>query len=266
MKNRLILTLFVLSLFSVTFYSCSEDDDPIEITVKLNQTSFEYDEEGVWKDVATNTQVSTSQNLIFAHQGEMTPWGLSWYGFTPARTAATAGEILDYQFNVPAAGGMDGEGTPYFVASWNTQENETTALEDRTCRVYYSSAIEGVKELFNPQYVYVCNTSYTYYRLTVGDQWSRKFVEGDYFVLTAHGVHSDGTESTTDFYLADCRSADSNEWVIVNEWTKFDLTPLGEVSDVYFSLSSSDNGQWGMNTPAFFGIDWLSIVAPLPQE
>ena len=38
-----------------------------------------------------------------------------------------------------------------------------------------------------------------------------------------------------------------------------DLSSLGEVSSIEFVLTSSDNGEWGMNTPTYFCLDGLSI-------
>jgi hypothetical protein len=38
-----------------------------------------------------------------------------------------------------------------------------------------------------------------------------------------------------------------------------DLSSLGEVAELTFSLSSSDVGAWGMNTPNYFALDDLSI-------
>jgi hypothetical protein len=43
----------------------------------------------------------------------------------------------------------------------------------------------------------------------------------------------------------------------VDHWQWFDLSKLGEVASVKFTLSSSDVGQWGMNTPAYFCLDKL---------
>lgn len=268
MKKNVLKKIFmtVAVILSLGFVACSDDDDPIQITVKLNQNPIEYDSDGVWANVDENVSLSTLQYLVFSHQGEMTPWGLSWFGFSPARCSDTTGELLDNQFNVPTGGGMDGVGTPYLICSWNTQENESTDLDTRSCRIYYSEVEGGEKRAFTPKNVYVCNTSYVYHRLTQGDTWSRKFEQGDTFVLTAHGVKADGSETSADFYLADCRNENPDEWIIVNKWSLFDLSSLGEVTDIYFTMVSTDNGNWGMNTPAFFALDWLTIVAPLPEE
>ena len=65
------------------------------------------------------------------------------------------------------------------------------------------------------------------------------------------------TTGTKDFYLADCRSEDSTDWYILNTWAYMDLSPLGAVRQIRFTLSSSDTGTYGMSTPAYFCYDNL---------
>jgi hypothetical protein len=59
------------------------------------------------------------------------------------------------------------------------------------------------------------------------------------------------------FYLADYRSADNGNDYIVHKWEYVGLTSLGEVKSLEFTLSSSDIGDWGMNTPASFAVDTI---------
>lgn len=264
--NKTKLSICAIALASLGFVSCEKNDDPVVITVKLNQTQIEYDEEGVWSDVATNNFVH-SQGFVFKHEGSESPWGLIWQGFTPSRSADTTiytGEWPSHTFNVMTGGGMSGEGTPYFACFWDNTETEDRALEQRSCHICYTGG--GAEKLaFKPMSVYVNNSCYTYYTMRDGDNWTRKFEQGDYLELIAHGVHSDGTESQTSIRLADCVGDDASKW-FVSEWTKFDLSALGEVTDVYFTMNSTDVGQWGINTPTFFCIDWFAAETMLPQD
>lgn len=258
--------LFFLTAAVVMLTSCSEDNDPVNITLRLNQTPIDYDSEGVWQGVATNTPFQ-SNYMIFAHEGEMSAFGLVWNGFTPARVSATEEQTdwLSHQFQIMPGGGVGGAGTPYVVAYWNTSENSTTPASDRSCRITYSSTIQSSSRLFRPQNVKVVNTAYTYYTMLRGSAFSRAFAAGDYLVLTAHGVHADDSETTLDFYLADCSGEDAEKW-FVTTWTPFDLSGLGEVKELYFTMESSDTGRWGMNTPSMFAIDHLTIRAVLPKD
>ena len=70
-----------------------------------------------------------------------------------------------------------------------------------------------------------------------------------------------------DFYLADFRFADNALDYVVDSWTWVDLSSLGVVSSLSFSLASSDVGQFGMNTPAYFAMDNLAVAAvPEPSQ
>ena len=102
---------------------------------------------------------------------------------------------------------------------------------------------------------YFTNNNWAYYSMLNGDQFSKKFEEGDWFKLTVTGKDASGAETgTVDFNLADGTD-------IVNTWTWVSLTSLGAVKTLEFTLTSSDTGEWGMNTPAYFAMDSLAYGA-----
>ena len=45
----------------------------------------------------------------------------------------------------------------------------------------------------------------------------------------------------------------------LNDWTFFDLSSMGEVEKVYFTLNSTDVGAYGMNTAAYFCMDKFQV-------
>ena len=65
---------------------------------------------------------------------------------------------------------------------------------------------------------------------------------------------------TVDFYLADYRFADNGQDYIVGDWTEVDLSGLGPVRSLDFSLTSSDTAFGFLNTPAYFALDDLVYV------
>ena len=78
------------------------------------------------------------------------------------------------------------------------------------------------------------------------------------------GLDASGAETgRVPIYLADYRGAES---IALADWTWYDLSPLGsEVSALEFAMNSTDVGQFGMNTPAYFAIDNLTFhVVPEP--
>ena len=85
----------------------------------------------------------------------------------------------------------------------------------------------------------------------------------DWFLLTIHGLDANGKkEKTVEFYLADFRAEDNGKEYIIEDSTRVYLSSLSSITGLQFTLSSSDNGQYGMNTPAYFAIDTLLRVAP----
>ena len=187
-----------------------------------------------------------------------TDWGggsYSWNGFAYSNITDTNTSGLDGQYNAIPGGGQNGSanyaiGFDPVAAGFGTEPPTMTV--DSACTV------EGF---------YVTNNNYAYYSMLDGDVLAKKFGGGsgndeDWFLLTIIGKDVGGvTSGTVDFYLADYRFGDNSLDYIVETWEYVDLTSLGVVKSLEFSLSSSDVGEYGMNTPAYFAID---TVVPEP--
>ena len=110
---------------------------------------------------------------------------------------------------------------------------------------------------------YVCNSTYAALSMENGDKFGKKFggdngTDADWFKLSVKKyLNGELSSNEIEFYLADFRFENSNEDYIVTNWTWLDLTNLGDADSLLFTLSSSDNNDWGMNTPAFFALDNL---------
>lgn len=125
--------------------------------------------------------------------------------------------------------------------------------------------------LYAPQSIAVTNTLWTWASMTHGDAFAKQFGTepnpNDYLFLTIEGLDASGNViGSVDTYLADFRDPDPAAHFILDEWTEVDLTSIGaDVSKLRFTLTSSDNGVFGMNTPAYFAMDNL-VVVPEPSE
>ena len=179
----------------------------------------------------------TSGDFAF-NSGCMHDWDY-WYWFGYANRTATNFESLDDQWNNIVGGGHDGSET-YGVA--------------------YAAAFNGpcyVELLGEPTTVpgfYITNSSYAYNSMTGGDSFAKKFGKGDWFKLTITGYDDeDNVTGTKEYYLADLRN--EQKAYIIDDWRYVDLSGLGEVAKIGFELSSTDNGDYGMNTPAYFCFD-----------
>jgi len=113
--------------------------------------------------------------------------------------------------------------------------------------------------------LYVNNGTYGYMSMKNGDDFAKKFggVNGkdpDFFQVTFYGYQNGAKKSdSVVFFLSDFRFEDASDDYILKDWTFVDLTKLGSVDSFSFVLNSSDEGSFGMNTPAYLFIDDLSL-------
>lgn len=138
----------------------------------------------------------------------------------------------------------------------------------------YAVAYQGADRLaislatswdFQGRGLFVGNTTYAAFDMLNGSGFSKRFggstgTDADWLRLTVRGLLGGSETGAVDFYLADYRFSNSSQDYIVNTWAFVDLTSLGTVDALSFDLASSDNGDWGMNTPAYFAIDNLGSV------
>jgi len=170
----------------------------------------------------------------------------SWDGFSYSNITDTTIQGVAAQYNAIAGAGQGGSAN-YAVAYVGWGAPPTVTLQA-------PGVVGGL---------YVTNSSYTYYSMLNGDAFAKKFGgqtgnDPDWFVLTVTGKNANGViTGTVKFYLADYRSADNGNDYILKAWEYVGLTSLGEVKSLEFALSSSDIGDWGMNTPASFAVDTI---------
>ena len=77
------------------------------------------------------------------------------------------------------------------------------------------------------------------------------FTENDHLLLTIGGsLEGKEVNSTVEFYLAKGTN-------IVNQWTYVDLSKLGKVDELHFTMSGTKTNDMGLTTPTYFCIDNL---------
>jgi hypothetical protein len=187
----------------------------------------------------------------------------SWSGFAYSNTSDTTTAGHTNQFSAYTGSGYGGSGN-YGVAfgyldvldpSDPTQLQQLPYFELPD----YCASIENA---------YVTNTTYAALSMLHGDSFAKKFGgdsgdDPDWFKLSIYGTDASGIPllDTVEFYLADYRFTDNSQDYIVDQWTLLDLSPLADAQRLYFNPSSSDVGDWGMNTPGYFAIDNISFTA-----
>ncbi|MDD2562920.1 MAG: DUF4465 domain-containing protein [Salinivirgaceae bacterium] len=111
---------------------------------------------------------------------------------------------------------------------------------------------------------YTTNSTYTALSMKNGDAFSKKFggvtgSDADWLKLSVWGFVDGKKTDTIEFYLADYRFGNQEEDYIVQTWQWVELSSLGAIDSLQIALSSSDNGAWGMNTPAYLCADQFYI-------
>ncbi|MBN1395452.1 MAG: DUF4465 domain-containing protein [Pirellulales bacterium] len=175
----------------------------------------------------------------------------SWDGWAYSNMTDAATPGYNNQYSAITGAGVDGSAN-YGVAfeSWTSSKT-----------INFASPVQV-------QGAYVTNTAYAYYSMLNGDDYAKKFggddgTDEDWFKLTITGYDDAGTETgSVEFLLADYTFADGADDYIVDEWTWVDMTSLGDnVCKMGFSWTSTDNDPlFGMNTPAYFAMDNLTVV------
>lgn len=239
--------------------------DLTKATTKLEFNSTDGSWTGTYNDDAESID---SQIFSFVHSS-MGDYN-TWWGFTASNCANNSSQenYLAFQWANMAAGGieldengavkLDEHGAPsvsaevpYLVAYYspfmNSRPNDMTFTDGKN---------------YEPQGIYVNLTSYPYYCLEYGLAPARPFTNGDKFTLTIHGVAPDGSEKAVEVTLC---SYSNGDLTINRGWKYVDLSPLGIVNELYFTMESTDTGTYGINTPTYFALDKLS-VKPAAEE
>ncbi len=230
MKRFFALFFLLCSIFLISGSGNAKTADFENLS--LNSESYWNGSDGSGEFVSGGISFSNSYNLDYS----------SWDGFAYSNIRDATFEGYAAQYNAVTGGGVDGSEiyAVGYVSSF-AENLPTVTLESE-------QVLSGA---------YFTNNNYAFYSMRDGDDFSKKFDEGDWFKLTITGIDAEGTETgTVEFKLADGTN-------IVDVWTWVDLDGLGAVKQLTFSLSSTDNGNLGINTPAYFCMDDLNRTTPL---
>jgi hypothetical protein len=168
----------------------------------------------------------------------------SWSGFSVSNMKDTITPGYENQYSAITGGGVAGS------------ENYAVIHFPGDLQMEFDSAMEVTG--FN-----ITNSTYAYLAMRDGGIYgfAKKFggtdgTDPDYLKLMAWGLNEQGNlTDTMEFFLADYRFENSANDYLVNTWEWMNLNSLGKITRLHFAMESSDTGDWGMNTPAYFCID-----------
>lgn len=263
------MTKQLLSIAAIITAASAMGNDQIVLDLSQPTSVINYNENNVWSDLYTNTQIE-SQGFVFSHSA---PYGEGYYeGFIASKNTDNQdhsftddGGWTANQWGCMAQGGADENGNaisgkPFLINYYSTYSTEPNGS---------SYITRNDNSTFTPEGCYICNHPWTYYGCVGFDGYAGPLAEnGGFCKVTFHGINtSDQTEKTVDFYLADRQNFDANEDGIINEddnftiskWAWCDLSALGTVDVISLSMESSDSGTFGMNTAAYVCLDRLTV-------
>ena len=196
-------------------------------------------------DREAKTSLYTSGNYRFAVTN-IPKWN-SWNDFSISNRTATSFKTptLD-QFNSCVGHGYDNSAN-YCVAYFYGKSAPIEVLSKPD-----GDVVRGL---------YVTNSAYTLSCILNGDNMSKgatgkdEFEKGDWLLLTIWGTKADGSETKTEVYLADYRSSNSAEHYYLGNWQWVDLSGLGAVKELRFSITGSRRNDYGLTTPSYICLD-----------
>jgi hypothetical protein len=205
------------------------------------------DPESYWN--GSDRSGTFSSGLALFHN-DFNPDYYSWSGWSYSNTTDTTTAGYENQYSTITGGGFAGD-----IPGGNFG----------TSSLYGPSVIDfTLDKAHSAEGFFVTNSTYSALSMEQGDWAAKKFggIDGtdpDYFKLLVWGRTNNASTDTLDFYLADFRFDEPEKDYIIETWQWVDLSSLGKVDSLIFGLESSDVGEWGMNTPAYFCLDDLYI-------
>lgn len=244
-----ISLLLLLSVFA--FCGCDDSDDETAIDVVVSFEGLLTEDESEFTTTAGEldgyyyqTEFQDPKGLLeFTHY--YSSWGFGG-GFT--YTNKTDTETAGYS-NISAITGTGKNGSVYLTS--NASSYTTAQITNLDTDTY---KFKGA---------WITNTTYAYLAIKDGNDGNTQpmvtqFSDGDWFKITATGYQSNGTQiGSVEFYLADYQNGASS---IVNTWQWFDWTSIADAAYIQFALSSTDTGDYGMNTPSYFCLDGVTLT------
>ena len=205
-----------------------------------------YDLTHVWAD--TYNDADSCQSIVcndgvflFSHlPSGMSYDGMSWEGFTVSTVSQDTANV----FGSVANGGIGGTATPYIIGYYSEWVSASQG---------YSSNIVDFNGEYYPEYVYICQNCNTMEGITNGVFNSRPFTPADTLTLIIQALDSTmQPTATTRYYLAVDGTKNQS-------WVQVPLTSLGKTSRLSFSMTTTEIGDFGANTPMYFALDGLTI-------
>ena len=226
--------LFVAAL-ALTFAACQPKGE-VE-----DQTIATFEEAAISPAQTESTFAFATDTTVFLESGNFQLQQTVAYGGTYV-TGAVVSNITDTKFESYLDANKSAAGGPYAGKNYIVWYND--AWTPNVIKLKSAAVVPGM---------YVCNNVYALSSMKDGDAIAGDpFGAEDWFLLTIGGsLNGEAVNTTVEFYLGQGTN-------FVTEWTYVDLSKLGKVDELNFTMTGSRSDPvYGLNTPAYFCIDNL---------
>lgn len=245
------LFFFCAALFALTAQA-EEITLNLATAVNTDGAGIEYNAENIMdstysEDYRWSPFIFTNDYaLMFSHLPSGSNFGgISWEGFTFSKKNTDTGN----QFECVAKGGLKGEGTPFVVGYYSEYfTNNSTDYPSSNIIVFDDNS-------YYPKEVYICQSSNTLKALKESMTPARPFTDKDTLALIITAINNQYVEvgKSVVYHLA-------VDGKFNQGWEKVDLSFMDACAGLSFRMTSTDKGQWGINTPTYFALDGLTIT------
>lgn len=247
-KNILFFTLFITSM-------C------------LNAQVFKTETFEGLISVIDSGQVLNGKNSLKNYESEFASFQFDWdtsYGgywaknWAASRVIYNKEETSDFAKHLYAAKPGYGCQSPDYDFASHSGSKNVFLVGQNNSGFRLMTPIDGSLQVVQLR---ISNSTYAYNSMKFGDFVGKKFsaADKDSFVLIITGFSNEVKKFSKRVYLADYRFADTNKNFMLDTWQIVKFNQNETADSLLFTLESSDNGQFGMNTPAFFVMDNVTV-------
>ena len=232
--KKYLFTLAVLAMGMTVFTSCDDEDEQ-----KTAVLTFEGEN---WNALIDNPQYNGT--LLYGPNALNYKWSDAATGLNGGLTLAWGGQYGYSEGGVAISNYIDTNLTEH--ATYNYQLAVPASNGSKNFAVVYCDAkinfAEGVKRVIRS--MQIGPTTYELGVVTNGDGYAASLAKSGNFTLTI--TADNGNKIDVDM---------ARDGKILNTWTKVDLSSLGAVNSLSFTMDGSDKSDYGVKHPKYFAFD-----------
>lgn len=232
--KKYLLTFAVLAMGMTMFTSCDEDDEVPTATL-----TFEGDN---WNALIDNPQYNGS--LLYGENATSYAWSDATTGLSGGLTLAWGGQYGYSEGGTAISNYIDADIVNH--SNFNYQLAVPVSNGSKNFAVVYCDATikfpAGVSRVIRS--MQIGPTTYELGVVTNGDGYAASLAESGNLTITITADNG----NTLDVDMA-------RDGQIMTTWTKVDLSSLGKVNSLSFTMDGSDKSDYGVKHPKYFAFD-----------